>query len=141
MRRQNIEKCSGVNRPKNKAREQKRKAGTKSARVQMMPPVEDLLLRIVKIEERFHCAFVPSCEARESAREIENAFGAATLNRTPVETVLDVVKLNGINVDGHYRVMGGQFYRRAASRGDAEDTSARLERTKLNFGVLIHAAE
>ena len=139
--RQTIKKCSGVNRPKNEAREQKRKGGTKSARVQMTPPVEDLLLRIIQIEESVHRAFVPSCERREAASKGENAFGAATLNCMPAETLLEVGKLNGINVNCHHRMMGGEFHRGAASRGNAEDTSARLEHTKLNCGVFIHAPE
>jgi hypothetical protein len=36
---------------------------------------------------------------------------------------------------------GGEFHGGAASRGNAEDTSVRLERTKLNFSVLVHATE
>lgn len=107
----------------------------------MMPPVEDLLLRIVEIEESFHRASVPSCERRETAGKRDNSFGAATLNRTPAEALLNVGNLNGINIDSHHRVMGGEPHGSAASGRNAEDMSARLKGTELNFGILIHAAE
>ena len=141
IRRQNIKKRSGVNRAKNDAREQKRKGRTKSPRIQMSPPVEDLLLRIVEIEECSYPSSVPSCERPEGARKSENAFRAATLNGGAAETLLHVGNLDGINVNRHHRMTGREFHRGAASRGDAEDTSARLEHTKLNCGVFIHAPE
>jgi hypothetical protein len=54
---------------------------------------------------------------------------------------LDVRKLNGINIDSNYGVMGGQSHRSAASRGYAKNTPPRLEHPELNFTVLIHASE
>jgi hypothetical protein len=63
------------------------------------------------------------------------------LNGCTAEPPSDVRKLNGINVDSHHCVMGGKSHRSAASRGDTKDASARLERTKLNFSILIHASE
>jgi hypothetical protein len=107
----------------------------------MTPPVENLLLRTIEIEECFHRASIPSCKVREGSRKGKNPFGAATLNCTSVEALLDIGKLNRINVGCHHRVMGGEFHRGATGRGNAEDTSARLKGTKLNFGVLIHASE
>ncbi len=71
----------------------------------------------------------------------ENAFRAATLNGGAAETLLHVGNLNGINVNRHHRMTGREFHGGAASRGNAEDTSVRLERTKLNFSVLVHATE
>jgi hypothetical protein len=54
---------------------------------------------------------------------------------------LDIGKLNGVNIDSHHCVMSGKSHRSAASRGNAEDTTAGLEHTTFNFGVLIHASE
>ncbi len=107
----------------------------------MTPPIEDLLFRIVQIEEGFHGPSVPSYKRREGSGEGKHAFGAARLNRRPAEALLNVGNLNGINVDSHYSVMSGECDGGAASRGDAKDASARLKRTKLNCGVLIHAPE
>jgi hypothetical protein len=107
----------------------------------MSPPAEDLFLRIVEIEECSYPSSVPSCERPERARKTENAFRAATPNDVAAETLLHVGNLDGVNVNRHHRMTGREFHSGAASRGDAEDSSARLERTKLNFSVLVHATE
>jgi hypothetical protein len=141
IRRQNIKKRSGINRAKNETREQKRKGGTKSLRLQMASPIKDLLFRIVQLEECSYLSSVPSYERPDDASKCQNAFRAATLNGVAAEARLHVGDLNGIYVNRHDLVTGREFHGGTAGRGNAEDASFRLERTKLNFSVLVHATE
>ena len=107
----------------------------------MALPIENLVLRIVEIEECPHDSPAPSGDRPEGACNGENALGAATLNGCAAEAPLEIGKLNGVNINSHDAVMSGKSDGSAASGSNAEDASARLERAKLNFSVLIHGPE
>ena len=95
------------------------------------------MFRGVEIEECSYPFSVPSCDGRERAHKVDEAFRAATLNCTALDTLSDVRNLNGIDIYSYHGVMNGKREGSTASRGNTEDASSRLERTKLDFSILV----
>lgn len=107
----------------------------------MAPPIEDLFLRIVELEESPKLSPAPSGERSESAREGEHALGGAALNRAARKAPLNVGHLSGIDVHCDHLVTRCELHGRAASGGNAEDASIWMERGEFNSRVLMHTPE
>ncbi len=116
-------------------------SGAKPSRVEVPPPVRDLLARVVEVEERVDARWPPAGERAERPSERHDALGGAVNAGFAGESPLGIGELHAIDVDGDDLVLRRERHRRAAGRRDAQHAASGPEGTLLDRRVLVDAAE
>src|SRR5579859_215241 len=103
-----------------------------SSGIEIAAPVQDLLGRIVEVEESTHPQWSPTYQRCEGTPEGHNMLGGATDGRVAREAPPGIGNLGRIDIGSYDLVVWREFHRGAASGGNAEDSSPRPEHADLD---------